>query len=214
MVVIGAGGLGFPLLSYLGAAGVGRITLVDHDAVALSNLNRQLLFTDADLGRRKATAAAERLVELNPEVTWRGLDRPLDLALATVECAAVDLAIDCADNDAARRALAAAAVRAGIPMVHGAVAGFEGLVAAFAPGGRPCYACLHPEPPAPPPPPPVLGAAVGVVGSMMATVAIRLLAGIGPPRYGKLLLVDLERGSFDWVAVAARAGCALCDTHG
>lgn len=210
MVVVGAGGLGFPVLAYLGAAGVGRITVVDRDAVELSNLNRQLLFSDSDLGQRKAAAAARRLGALNPEVTWRCLDRTFDAALAAVECLGADLAVDCTDNEPTRRVLAAAAVAAGIPMVHGAVAGFEGCVAAFAPAGRPCFACLDPKPPESAPPPAVLGAAVGVVGALMATAAVRCLAGIGPPRFGEMLLLDLERGSFDWVRVAARPGCEVC----
>lgn len=210
VLVVGAGGLGFPLLAYLGAAGVGRVTLVERDAVELTNLNRQLLFSAADLGRRKAGVAAERLRALNPEVAWRCLDRPLDPELAAAECRGADLAVDCADNRSARMILAAAAVAAGIPLVHGAVAGFEGTVAAFAPAGRPCLACLYPEPSGPAPPPPVLGAAVGVVGALMANEAVRLLAGIGPTRFGEPLLLDLERGTFDRVRLEPRPGCDLC----
>lgn len=210
MLVLGAGGLGAPVLAYLGAAGVGQVTVVDHDLVELSNLNRQLLFTEADLGQRKAVVAARRLGALNPGVVWRYLDRPLDRELAASECLDADLAVDCADNDAARRTLAAAAVAAGVPLLHGAVAGFEGSVAAFAPAGRPCFSCLHPQPPEPTPTPPVLGAVAGVVGALMATTAIRCLAGIGPARFGELLLLDLERDSFDWVQVAARPECELC----
>jgi molybdopterin-synthase adenylyltransferase len=210
VLVLGAGGLGFPVLTYLGAAGVGRITIVERDSVELSNLNRQLLFSDSDLGQRKALVTEKRLVALNPEVAWRCLDRPLDAELAALECRDADLAVDCADNDAARRTLAVAAAAAGIPLVHGAVAGFEGCVATFAATGRPCFACLYPRPPAPAPPPAVLGSVVGVVGSLMATAVIRRLAAIGPERFGELLLVDLERGSFDWVEIAPRPGCKLC----
>ncbi|KAA0255596.1 MAG: HesA/MoeB/ThiF family protein [Acidobacteria bacterium] len=211
LVVLGAGGLGFPVLSYLGAAGVGRITVVERDEVELTNLNRQLLFTERDLGRRKADAARERLTALDPSLDWRVLDGSLDLELASGLCREADLAVDCADNGASRRTLAAAALAAGIPLVHGAVAAFEGTVCVFGPRGRPCLACLYPEDPAASPaPPPVLGAAVGVVGSLMATEAIRLLSGIGPPRFGELLLVDLERRAFDRVPLEPRPGCALC----
>lgn len=210
-MVLGAGGLGFPVLSYLGAAGIGSITVVERDAVELTNLNRQLLFTEADLGRRKADVARERLETLDPSVSWRVLDQVLDLDLASELCRDADLAVDCADNVASRRTLAAAALTAGIPLVHGAVAAFEGTVCVFGPAGRPCLGCLDPEgPPNAAASTPVLGAAVGVVGSLMATEALRLLAGIGPPRFGELLLVDLERRAFDRVLLEPSPGCPLC----
>lgn len=213
VVVLGAGGLGFPLLSYLGAAGVGTITVVERDAVESTNLNRQLLYTEADLGRRKADVARERLRSQNPSVSWRLLDRSLDAPLAKELGREADLAVDCADNPASRRILAAAALAAGIPLVHGAVAGFEGTVGVFSPAGRPCLGCLEAGSSSGPtvPPPAVLGAVVGVVGSLMATEAIRLLAGIGPPRFGELLLLDLERGAFDRVRLEPRPECELCD---
>jgi len=210
VVVLGAGGLGFPVLSYLGAAGVGRISVVESDAVELNNLNRQLLFTDADLGRRKAVVAGMRLAALNRSVDWRCLDRHLDPEIAAELCREADLAIDCADNIPARRMLAAAALGAGIPLVHGAVAAFEGTVCVFGPVGRPCYACLEPVSFVEATPPPVLGAVAGVVGTLMASEAIRLLAGIGPARFGELLLLDLERGAFDRVALPPRPDCELC----
>lgn len=199
------------MLSYLGAAGVGRISVVERDAVELTNLNRQLLFTERDLGRRKADVARDRLEALDPSVSWRVLDRELDPDLASALCREADLAVDCADNVASRRTLAAAALAAGIPLVHGAVAAFEGTVCVFGPTGRPCLGCLDPAgSPGAAAPTPVLGAAVGVVGSLMATEAIRLLVGIGPPRFGELLLVDLERRAFDRVVVEPLPGCALC----
>lgn len=155
--------------------------------------------------------ARERLRALDPSVAWRVLDRSLDEDLASELCRGADLAVDCADNGASRRTLAAAALAAGVPLVHGAVAAFEGTVCVFGPAGRPCLGCLYPEvPAAPAAPPPVLGAAVGVVGSLMATEAIRLLSGIGPPRFGELLLVDLERRAFDRVALQPLPGCPLC----
>ena len=199
------------MLSYLGAAGVGHVTVVERDAVEISNLNRQLLFTERDLGRRKAEVARERLEALDPSLSWRVLDRELDPDLASKLCREADLAVDCADNAASRRTLAAAALHAGIPLVHGAVAAFEGTVCVFGPAGRPCLGCLDPRgSPDAAAPTPVLGAAVGVVGSLMATEAIRLLVGVGPPRFGELLLVDLERRAFDRVVVEPLPGCTLC----
>jgi len=210
VVVLGAGGLGFPILTYLGAAGVGTVTVVDHDAVEPSNLNRQCLFTEADLGRGKVEAAVDRLQELNSRVKWEPVEATIDEALAGRLLAAADLAIDCADNWSARVALAAAAWRSGVPLLHGAVAGWEGTVGWFEPATSPCFRCVYPRPSRPAEAPPVLGAAAGVVGSLMAAEAIRTLARAGGGRHGTLLLVDAERGTLDRVQVAARRRCPLC----
>jgi molybdopterin/thiamine biosynthesis adenylyltransferase len=210
VVVLGAGGLGFPVLTYLGAAGLGAITIVDRDVVERSNLNRQCLFTEADLGRPKAATAALRLAALNSTVRWEPVQEALDEALAARLLAGADLAFDCADNWEARGALAAAAWRAGVPLLHGAVAAFEGTVAWFVPPAGPCFHCVYPEALRPDGPTPVLGAVAGVVGSLMAAEAVRALCGIGRRRSGELLLLDLERGSFDWVRPSTTPGCPLC----
>jgi molybdopterin/thiamine biosynthesis adenylyltransferase len=210
VVVLGAGGLGFPLLSYLGAAGVGTVVLVDHDVVEASNLNRQCLFSESDLGQPKATAAARRLSTLNSEVRWEPIQATLTEDVAARLMIGADLAVDCADNWEARAALAAAAWRAGAPLLHGAVAGFEGTLAWFVPPAGTCFRCLYPQPGTPGGPTPVLGAVAGVVGALMAAEAIRALCGIGKPRTGALLLLDLERGSFAWVSASPRPGCPLC----
>jgi adenylyltransferase/sulfurtransferase len=211
VVVLGAGGLGFPVLSYLGAAGVGTVVIVDRDRVEVSNLNRQCLFTESDLGRQKAPAAAQRLRELNSGVRWEPVEATLDEALAARLLAGADLAIDCADNWEARAALAAAAWRAGVPLVHGAVAGWEGTVATFAPGVSPCFRCVYPEPTAPSDPPPVIGASAGVVGSLMAAEAIHTLCGSAHRHPGHLLLVDLDRNTLDAVSASPVLSCPLCN---
>jgi adenylyltransferase/sulfurtransferase len=210
VVVLGAGGLGFPVLSYLGAAGVGAVAVVDHDTVQASNLNRQCLFCEDDIGEPKAIAAARHLATLNSEVRWEPVQAPLSEKLAGRLLANADLAIDCADNWEARVALAATAWRAGVPLLHGAVASFEGTLAWFEPAVSPCFRCLYPEPPTPVGPTPVLGAVAGVVGSLMATEAIRSLCGIGGRHPGTVLLLDLERCTFDRVGAAVRSGCPLC----
>ncbi len=210
VIVLGAGGLAFPVLSYLGAAGVGAVVVIDRDTVEESNLNRQCLFSEADVGQAKATAAVRRLRALNSTVRWEPVGESLGEDLAGRLLAGSDLAIDCADNWEARVALAGAAWRAGVPVVHGAVAAYEGTVACFRPPEGPCFRCVYPEPPRQASPPPVLGAAVGVVGSVMATEAIRGLCGAGWRPRGALLLLDLERGSFDWATAAPVPGCPLC----
>lgn len=210
VVVLGAGGLGFPVLTYLGAAGVGSVVIVDRDVVELSNLNRQCLFTESDLGRGKATAAVQRLRDLNSGVRWEPVEAALDEALATRLLAGADLAVDCADNWEARAALAAAAWRASVPLVHGAMAGWDGTVATFTPGASPCFRCVYPEPLREEAPPSVLGAAAGVVGSLMAAEAIRLLCGATRGCPGQLLLLDVARGSLDAVSASPIPGCPLC----
>jgi len=210
VVVLGAGGLGFPVLTYLGAAGVGAIVVVDHDLVEASNLNRQCLFGEADIGQAKAARACAHLRALNSTVGWEAVNDTVTDENAGRLLAGADLAVDCADNWEARFALAASAWRAGVPVVHGAVAGFEGTVAVLGPPG-PCVACLYPEVSGTrSAPPPVLGAVAGVVGSLMATEAIRALCGGRRPGRGRVLLLDLERGSFDWVAVRRVSGCRIC----
>jgi adenylyltransferase/sulfurtransferase len=210
VVVLGAGGLGFPVLTYLGAAGVGALVIVDHDTVQASNLNRQCLYSESDIGAPKADAAARRLAALNSEVRWEPVQAPLSEHLAGRLLANADLAVDCADNWEARVVLAAVAWRGGVPLLHGAVAGFEGTLARFVPRAGPCFRCVYPEPPTPGGPTPALGAVAGVVGSLMATEAIRALCGVGESHPGTLLLLDLERYTFDRVHVAVRSGCPLC----
>jgi adenylyltransferase/sulfurtransferase len=193
VLVIGAGGLGCPALLYLAAAGVGRIVIVDPDRVEASNLQRQVLYTSADHGLPKAEAAARRLRALNPlvAVEARAVRFHRDNALELVR--ACDLVVDGSDNFATRYLVNDACVIAGRPFVYGAIQGFEGQVSVFNWQGGPTYRCLFAEPPDPGSTPScaeagVLGAVTGLVGAAQAAEAIKVLAGIGEPLSGRLLV--------------------------
>lgn len=195
VLAVGAGGLGCPALLYLAAAGVGRLVVIDPDQVEFSNLQRQVLFTTADLGQPKAEAAARRLRALNPEIAIESIVGRLDRANALALVGAADLVLDGADNFATRYLVNDACVLAGRPFVHGAIQGFEGQASVFNWRGGPTYRCLFPAPPPPGAAPGcteagVLGVLPGLLGTVMATEAIKLLAGIGEPLSGRVLLWD------------------------
>ena len=195
VLVIGAGGLGCPALLYLAAAGVGRIGIVDSDRVELSNLQRQVLFQTGDAGSLKAEAAAKRLQALNPLIAFEvhpvrfTRDNALDLVRSFA------LVVDGSDNFATRYLVNDACVIADRPLVYGAIQGFDGQVSVFNFQGGPTYRCLFPEPPEPGTVPScnengVLGVLPGLIGTMQACEAIKILAGIGEPLSGKLLLLN------------------------
>lgn len=195
VLVIGAGGLGCPALLYLAAAGVGRIGIVDDDLVDLSNLQRQVLYTDGDVGRSKAQVAAERLQAQNPHVECIAFTERLSPENATERISGFDLVIDGSDNFPTRYLVNDACLLAGKPLVHGAIHTFRGQVSVFNFRGGPTYRCLFPEPPAPEDAPScaeagVVGVLPGLVGLYQATEAIKLLAGTGEPLSGRLLLLD------------------------
>jgi len=195
VLVVGAGGLGCPALLYLVAAGAGRITLIDDDRVDVSNLQRQVLFTTDDIGRPKAEVAARRLHQLNPHsVVEPRVERlTRDNALALV--AAHDVVLDGSDNFSTRYLVNDACVLANRPFIYGAIQGFEGQASVFNFNGGPTYRCLFPEPPAPGTAPNcaeagVIGVLPGLVGTVQATEAIKILTGIGEPLVGRLWLWD------------------------
>lgn len=211
VLLIGAGGVGAPAALYLAAAGVGRLGLVDADTVALSNLQRQVLFATADAGRPKVEAARERLVALNPHVEVAAIPERLTEANARELVRDHDLVLDGTDDFATRLAVNAACVAAGRPLVSGALGRWTGQVAVFE--GRPCYRCLVPEIP------PdaetcarvgVVGALAGVVGSMAALEAIKRLTGAGEALAGRMLLYDGLAGDARTVRIAADPGCPVC----
>jgi molybdopterin/thiamine biosynthesis adenylyltransferase/rhodanese-related sulfurtransferase len=193
VLVIGAGGLGCPALLYLAAAGVGQLTIIDADTVDVSNLQRQILFTTADTGQPKAEAAAHRLRALNPCIAITARVARLNRANALELIRAHDLVVDGSDNFATRYLVNDACVLADRPLVYGAIQGFEGQASVFNHKNGPTYRCLFPEPPAPGTVPNcseagVLGVLPGLIGTVQATEAIKVLTGIGEPLSGRLLL--------------------------
>jgi molybdopterin/thiamine biosynthesis adenylyltransferase len=215
VLVVGAGGLGAPALLYLAAAGVGAITVADGDVVDRSNLNRQVLFAEADLGRSKAEAAAGKLRALNSQLDVQA-HPAVTVGNAAALVAAHDLVLDASDNFPTRFLLADACRLGGKPLVHAGVVGFSGQLTTFLPDRGPCYRCFFPEPPASGAVPNcdeagVLGAAAGVLGAMQAVEAIKVLVGAPETTLsGRLLLVDLWAGSFESVALPRDPACPLC----
>ena len=195
VLAIGAGGLGCPALLYLAAAGVGRIVIIDSDQVESSNLQRQVLFTEADVGRPKAEAAAGRLKALNPLIDVEARVERFTRANALELVRDCDVVVDGSDNFPTRYLVNDACVLADKPFVYGAVQAFEGQVSVFNFEGGPTYRCLFPEPPAPGTVPTcaeggVLGVLPGLIGTAQATEAIKVLTGLGEPLSGRLLLWD------------------------
>ncbi|KQW86381.1 HesA/MoeB/ThiF family protein [Brevundimonas sp. Root1279] len=211
VAIVGLGGVGSPAALYLAAAGVGALRLIDDDAVALSNLQRQILFTSDDLDRCKVQAAADRLDALNPHVEIEDAPERLTADNAAWLLEGCDLVLDGTDDFATRFAVSDACVAAGKPLVSGALGRWSGQVGVFS--GRPCYRCLVPE--APPDAETcarvgVVGALAGVVGAMAALEAIKLITGAGEPLAGRLLLYDGLAGTARTVRVAADPTCPAC----
>lgn len=215
VLVVGAGGLGSPACLYLAAAGVGRITVADDDRVSLSNLQRQVIFRAADDGRPKAQAARDAMLALNPHVQVTALDRRITDADADL-IAQHDLVIDGTDSFAARQAVNAACVAAGVPLVAGAIAQWEGQLTVWDPArGAPCMACLFPAAPAAGLAPAcaeagVAGPLPGIMGSMMALEAIKLICGAGQPLRGRMLIFDGLYSENRLLKIARRADCPVC----
>ena len=218
-LVIGAGGLGSPVALYLASAGVGRITLVDHDTVSLTNLQRQIAHDMGSLDRLKVESAAARMAALNPAVQVRALSAKADAALLDAEVPRVDVVIDCTDNFTTRHLVNAACVRHGRPLVSGAAIGFDGQISVYdsRTGTQPCYACLFP---------PesgfedvacstmgVFAPLVGIVGSLQAAEALKLLAGIGELLAGRLLMLDGRRMQWSEIGIERDPGCSVCGPH-
>jgi len=211
VLVVGLGGLGSPAGLYLAAAGVGTLGLCDPDTVSLSNLQRQVLYDTADIGRPKTEAAADRLIALNPNLEVEKHAVALTAATAGEIISNYDLVLDGTDNFEVRFAVNADCVTHGKPLVTGAIGRWTGQIGVF--GGRPCYRCLVPEIP------PdaetcsavgVIGALGGVVGSLMAMEAVKVITGAGDPLLGRLMLYDGLSGETRTVRVAADPECEVC----
>jgi molybdopterin/thiamine biosynthesis adenylyltransferase len=215
-LVVGAGGLGSPALLYLGTAGVGTITVVDHDQVDLTNLQRQIVHTLARVGSPKAESAALGIAAINPEVQVRSIVARADAALLDDLVAQADVVLDCCDNFATRQAVNLACVRHGVPLVSGAAIGFDAQVSVFdtRDAAAPCYACVFP----PESSPEAVNCAtmgvfaplVGIVGAMQAAEALRLLTGVGQSLAGRLLLLDGRTMEWTQIRVCRHAACSVC----
>jgi adenylyltransferase/sulfurtransferase len=218
VVVIGAGGLGSPSALYLAASGIGTLGVVDCDRVDVSNLQRQVLFDTTDIARLKAEAAQERLRALNPDINVIAHDVELRAANVCDVITGYDIVLDGTDRMATRYIVNDACVILRKPLVSAAIHRFEGQAMTYVPGRGPCYRCLFPEPPAPGAIPScaeagVLGVLPGVLGTIQATEAIKLIAGIGEPLIGRLLTYDALDMRFQEFRFARRADCAVCGDH-
>jgi len=213
--VVGAGGLGSPALMYLAAAGVGTIGVVDDDVVELSNLQRQVVHGVGDLGRRKSESAADRLKSVNPMVRVVRHDVRIDSTNALEIIAEYDLVLDGTDNFPTRYLLNDACVLLGKPDVWGSIYRFDGQTSIWWAQHGPCYRCVFPEPPPPGLVPScaeggVLGVLCSAIGSIQAAEAVKLIAGIGDPLVGRLMVHDALRPSWDVLTVHKNPGCPVC----
>ena len=215
-LVVGAGGLGSPVALYLGSAGVGHITVVDDDAVDMTNLQRQIIHTMARVGEPKALSAQTAIGAINPEVQVIPVVARADAALLDTLVAQADVVLDCCDNFATRHAINAACVRHRTPLVSGAAVRFDGQLCVYDPrdAKSPCYACVFP---------PdstfeetrcatmgVFAPLVGIIGSMQAAEALKLLSGAGRALTGRLLMLDGRAMEFTEVRIGRQAACAVC----
>ncbi|MFZ6045282.1 molybdopterin-synthase adenylyltransferase MoeB [Pseudomonas sp. CR3202] len=215
VLIVGLGGLGSPVSLYLAAAGVGELHLADFDSVDLTNLQRQIVHDSGSVGQSKVDSAMARLAALNPEVRLVPITRALDEDSLAAAVAAVDLVLDCTDNFGTREAVNAACVAAGKPLVSGAAIRLEGQLSVFDPrrDDSPCYHCLYghgSEAELTCSEAGVVGPLVGLVGSLQALEALKLLAGFGEPLVGRLLLIDAVGTRFRELRVKRDPACEVC----
>jgi molybdopterin/thiamine biosynthesis adenylyltransferase len=215
-LIVGAGGLGSPVAMYLGTAGVGRLTVVDHDHVELTNLQRQIAHNLSRIGLAKADSVRQTVGAINPDVQVQTRVQRADAALLDELLPDVDVVLDCTDNFRTRHAINAACVKHRKPLVSGAAIGFDGQVSVYdsRQPQAPCYACLFP------PDAPyeetacatmgVFAPLVGIVGSVQAAEALKLLTGAGMPLAGRLLMLDALAMRWDEIALPRQAGCPVC----
>lgn len=219
-LVIGAGGLGSPVALYLGTAGVGRITLVDHDAVDVTNLQRQIAHTLERVGRPKAESAREAIAAINPDVMVRALVMKADSQALDELVPGADVVIDCCDNFATRQAVNRACFRHGKPLVSGAAIRFDAQISVFDPRDAkcPCYACVFPADQeleeARCATMGVFAPLVGIIGTMQASEALRILAGVGTSLAGRLQMLDGRSMEWNEMRVRRDPACRVCGSRG
>jgi len=214
VLIVGAGGLGSPIALYLAVAGVGTIGMVDFDIVDLTNLHRQILHHNSDEGRQKLQSAKDTLLGYNPDLNFEGHEEPITSANAMGLVSQYDLIINGADNFPTRYLVNDAAYLAGKPLVDGSILIFDGQATTYIPG-QGCYRCLFPTPPPPGEVPScaeagVLGAMCGIVGSIQAVEALKLLMSIGENLVGRLMLIDGLSMDFRTVKIRRNPACPLC----
>lgn len=214
VLIIGAGGLGSPVAIYLALAGIGTLGIVDYDVVDVTNLQRQILHHDADIGRSKVESARETLLAYNPDLEVVTFEEPITSENAMEMMAGFDVVVSGADNFAARYLINDAAFLSGKPLVDGSILMFDGRATTYVPG-KGCYRCVFPDPPPPGEVPNcseagVLGMLPGMVGSIQAAETVKVLLGTGEPLVGRLLLIDALDMDFREVKVRRDPSCPLC----
>jgi adenylyltransferase/sulfurtransferase len=207
--IAGAGGLGSPVAIYLAVAGVGTLTVVDSDVVDQTNLNRQVLHSDRDIGAKKIASAQEKLEELNPDITIRAVDAHIEETNAGKLVGRADGIVDCLDNYPARYLLNRVALEKGIPLFHGAIRGMYGQATTIIPGKTPCLACIFPKAP-PAEVFPVVGVTPGLIGMVQATEVLKYLLGTGELLANRLFLWDGLQGQATELCVERNPGCETC----
>lgn len=211
LLIAGAGGLGSPILLYLAAAGVGTLRIIDNDKVSLSNLNRQILYKNKDIGAGKAEAAKARILELNPHVNVESITESITGDNVYDIAEGCDLILDAMDNFAARYLLNDAALKRNIPFIYGGIYGLEGALSTIIPFKTACLRCIFPDSP-PPATAPVLGAAPGIIGSLQAMEAVKYIVGMGRLLTNKLLIFDGFNLKFREVVLRRNPRCPCCSS--
>lgn len=211
--IAGAGGLGCPVALYLATAGVGKITLVDHDTVELSNLNRQVLHWEEDIGRRKSESAAWKLARINSTIAIDARCVTIDESNAAELVGDADLIVDAMDNFGTRYILNRVAIGKGIPLFHGAIRGFDGQVTTVVPGKTACLRCIFPHPP-PAEEFPVVGATPGIIGLIQANEVIKYITGAGPDLGNRLLLWNGIDATLETLPLERDPCCTECGSSG
>ena len=210
VLVAGVGGLGSPAAIYLACAGVGRLTIVDSDAVELSNLNRQILHGEGDIGEQKVFSAARKLAGLNSTVAINPVAARITAENLPGLLPGVNVVVDCLDNMATRFILNEACFRAGIPLIHGGISGTLGEITTIIPGQTPCLACMFPRPVEGKRPFPVFGCLPALIASLQVMEVIKLLAGFGELLTGKMLYANMQIMEFMTVPFEKNKLCKVC----
>lgn len=209
VAVIGAGGLGSPLILYLAAAGIGRIVVIDKDVVSLSDLNRQILYTEADIGRKKVDVVCERIKRFNSSIDVECLDIEFNEETGRDIVKGVDIIVDAVDNWETRFTINKLCVEFRKPFVHAGILGWYGQATTIVPGKTPCLSCIIPKP-LPRRKIPVVGVTPGILGIIEAAEVIKYILNLGTLLTGKLLIIDLQSNEFRVVEIKRNPQCLVC----